>query len=417
MANVNLSAVSEVLYSQTILNRPIRIATFGDSTASIVNGGVTDFLTGAPAWGQIENYSLTVLPIVSSFPCLVVADGGINGQTTAQIKGRSASVFSSTRKAVTDVKALNPDIVLLQGGSINDVTGFDATTPQATIDAVAQRHIEIALSFVNDGIPVLDPCIYGYSVAVEATKLAAIRAAIVRINGIVKEEASKHRLWRFCDVEGIISIDGAFIPEMTTDLVHLNTAGGYALASLYNPIIEEMFAGQYRAGVLKYDSEYHFANPVSGIPANHAFGASGTLTVNSKVSDSTRCVVNVTTTNPAGEEFLVYINNVINTVLTGALSVNKFAIRMGMELRQNGVLIPCEYSGRVWLKDTAQSQNLIRAFASAYCNGKFSSLLPFAMPADASAMNNSSAIYYGIKMPSAGTYDITIYPDAVYTLA
>jgi lysophospholipase L1-like esterase len=68
----------------------------------------------------IDKFALPML-----YPqALLVGNGGVSGDTTANMLLRDGNASSSSRKAITDILALRPDVVLLRGGSINDLTGL-----------------------------------------------------------------------------------------------------------------------------------------------------------------------------------------------------------------------------------------------------------------------------------------------------
>jgi hypothetical protein len=98
--------------------RKLRLATFGNSIAVATSvyapTSLSPMVGVIPASG-ITQYStdgigLGMLPLYPN--ATAVANGGIAGQTLAQMVARDALAYSSSRKAITDVLAENPDMVI-----------------------------------------------------------------------------------------------------------------------------------------------------------------------------------------------------------------------------------------------------------------------------------------------------------------
>ena len=63
----------------------------------------------------------------------LVASGGISGQTTTQMVARDTASYTADRFATTDVINLAPHVVILRGGSINDLLTITSGTSAAAI--------------------------------------------------------------------------------------------------------------------------------------------------------------------------------------------------------------------------------------------------------------------------------------------
>lgn len=225
---------------------PIKVATFGDSTADIGNINATSNATDQscvnapiPASGVTalaQNMDKWQLP--QQYPSArLVAKGGISGENTTQMLARDAIAASATRRAMFDVISARPDVVILRGGSINDISGFTTATTQATIDAVYTRHMRIVETFLSFGVNVIDEGIYGYDATAgtppSAPNLAFVRATLVGLNARYKAAISLLPGACFIDPSGITHDgSGAYIAGTTlsSDGTHLTAAGQYRMA-------------------------------------------------------------------------------------------------------------------------------------------------------------------------------------------
>jgi len=98
---------------------PLRVATFGDSTANA--GGVRSVTNQDTAqavnanWGATFSGGLTSdrYALDRAYPqAYLVINGGITGQSTTQMLARDTLGASITRRAITDVINAAPDVVL-----------------------------------------------------------------------------------------------------------------------------------------------------------------------------------------------------------------------------------------------------------------------------------------------------------------
>lgn len=220
---------------------PLRITTFGDSTADFfgLNGN-----TDVSAWAY--EFTAGTQQVTKRFEKTLVdhlygqsfkvGNGGIGGQTTVQMLARSGLGASATRKAMEDVIALAPDVVLLRL-PINDLTGFTPPIVQANLDALYARIKTMIDTFADAGIWVLSTGGYGYS---GATNTAQVRAAIVTINAMMA--AYSRPRFRFIDINGITHDGtGAFIAGISGDGTHLQNRGGIVVAKLEAAALRSIF--------------------------------------------------------------------------------------------------------------------------------------------------------------------------------
>lgn len=212
---------------------PLRIATFGDSTAMVSSLSRTDVSAWDVAFRAGTNNTThkieTALVLALYSQAYLVGDGGIGGQTAATMLARSGNSPSSTRKAIEDIIALSPDVVLLRGGSINDFVGFRAPITQANINSVVANHLLIISAFNSAGIYVIDCGIYGYS---GATNTSQVQAAILNFNSQLAGRSGG--LYKFIDIRGVTCdpTTGAYLRGISSDGAHLGNGGGFAVGKL-----------------------------------------------------------------------------------------------------------------------------------------------------------------------------------------
>lgn len=240
----------------TPLVRDLRVATFGDSTASVGDLDVTDATAQAVCAQAIPASGVTTKGYVADkwllpffYPAArLVAIGGISGQTTTQMLARDAGAVSATRRGIFDVLNERPDLVVLRAGSINDISSFTTLTSQAAIDAVYARHMEIVDRFTSQGVRVLDVGMFGYDATSgtppAAADLAVVRAALIQLNARYRDAALSRPLVRFLDTAGLTHDGtGKFLTGATdsNDGTHLSAGHNYVLAQAEAQAIESWF--------------------------------------------------------------------------------------------------------------------------------------------------------------------------------
>lgn len=255
------------------VDRYLRIATFGDSTAAAGDFGssaVCDIekqFHGFPVSGYIDmSMAQNTATLMYQIPCVFVANGGIPGNSTYQMLDRSKAAWSVGRKSMQDIAAKNPDIVLFHGASINDLLGFTPSTPQSAIDAVVDRHMQIAKYFTSQGILVLDSGCLGFSMS--NPNIDFICETILYVNSRIKTLSKNDDLWVYIDPSGITHDGtGLFIPERTIDGLHLSSLGGYYLGKAEKEKVDERYNLVGRYGDVLWDQQEDYANAVSNNPA------------------------------------------------------------------------------------------------------------------------------------------------------
>lgn len=265
---------------------PIRVATFGDSTASLGHvwtvGGVASpdlseinlplpgsGTTSLTYGGQGKNSASLFAP-----EARVVWSGGVSGENTTQMLARDSAAASLTRRAITDLIAVKPDVVILRAGSINDVMALTAATgTQALIDAIYDRHVKIISRIMLSGAFIVDEGLFGYSAAVGAEDLAYRRAVLVELNARFASLVSvfgAHR-YAFLSPVGILSdTAGAYLTGVSSDGVHiLDARGSLALGAAEAAVIQSVFGNNRRA----IPATNLFSNPVFAVESSTTWGS------------------------------------------------------------------------------------------------------------------------------------------------
>lgn len=240
----------------------VRVATFGDSTANF--GGSSGVLSNtdqetvifaaglsgltALQWGLSNKITLPWF-----YPSArIVANGGISGETTQNMLNRESLPPSPTRRALSDVVAKKPDVLLGRFGSINDIFALSLTTyaTQAQLDAIHARHCALLNLMIASPIPlIVDEGIAGYDAfAGVAGQKTYIRDAVCRLNKMYADYIDALNMPGrvvFLDLTGGISADstGAFLPGVspasdgTHDCIYGGTRRGQAEAALLTAMV------------------------------------------------------------------------------------------------------------------------------------------------------------------------------------
>lgn len=327
---------------------------------------------------------------------------------------RSKLAWSTTRKSLEDVDAKRAHVCLFHGASINDYLAMSAATPQATIDAVVAKHIQMVKFRTQRGTLVVDTGCYGYSVA--GPNLAAICAIIVQTNATLKAAAANDPLWRFIDTAGITHDGtGLFIPDRTGDGTHLNALGGYWIGKAEAAIIAEHYIVTGRGGNTLWDQQQDYANAAANLPANRTLGYTGGVTsILSQVCDASKLTVKVRATGP--DALRMYLSTPATKALAKIKANDALAMECDFDICDvNGV--PLEgYSGglRILLTNSAADSNttgpyiLYDRYNSRCTNRRF--VRQFSTPVDASGLGAvNTQIFAGPGYP-AGDWIVTFRP-------
>lgn len=262
----------------------VRVGTFGDSTANFGTPQSPDtqdatiYTASFPASGAttlgkaLNKWALDVL-----YPqAFVVVNGGISGESTTSMLARDAAASSTTRKAITDVLAAKPDVVLFRGGSINDVQALSAPISQASLDTIYNQHVILAERLMSGGALVIDEGIFGYSPGSGTqADIDARRAALLSLNTRFEAyAATQPGKIVFLDTLNMLhDSTGAFLSNTTVDGIHLSVWGQYLVSQAEAAILSQAFG---RSGGPRYPGANLITNALMHTTGSVAFGTTAT---------------------------------------------------------------------------------------------------------------------------------------------
>jgi len=239
---------------------PLRVASFGDSTANL-GSSLTDISTATTTFAakSYSSISLDKWQLPTFYPqAYIVANGGVSGETTTQMLARDTATVSTTRKSIADVLDTRPDVVLLRGGSTNDLTGVTSATLASVVATTYANHVKIINRFVSCGVFVVDEGIYAYS-GTAATDPASTRLALLQLNSMFAAYAETlPGKVKFIDWTNILrDANGYFLPNVASGDglgLHLSAYGQYLAAQ------QESAALNFAFGVSSTAPRYPGAN-------------------------------------------------------------------------------------------------------------------------------------------------------------
>lgn len=398
----------------TILSRHLRICTFGSSlatpNANVAEWDIENLNIAIPASGFLpRTMSPLGAPSLYMGRNYLVGVGGIGGNNSADMLARSIATPSSSRKSVTDIISKKPDIVLMMGGTINDIKG---TIAGSDVEAVASssfgKHEKVVNMFTSQGTYVIDMGVYGYSGG-GSGDTATIQAVAVSVNNKCKSISSPYyRLW---DVDGVMGENGGFYPANTTDGVHLSSLGAFVAGLQQKKIIDKLFRVICGFGVVLYDGAVDWGTPTSGVPANCSITPSMSSVV--KVSDVEALTV-TGSVDALGQGFTFKMNKVkdaLNLLSPG----DKFFVDVNIYATDNsGNEIDCFVdaicilfdSGNVGYLSLGQSGGAIRGQSRMTITGRVPSNAP---------LGASSYVQVVVKPFTPGFCKIKLSPIMVYS--
>ena len=225
------------------MSQRLRIATFGDSTANVgrIHDSTAVPITAVTATATdsvgIEEAAVWALPV--HFPMAqLVGNFGIDGNDTQRMLAPDR-VAPYTLQPMSIQALINaaPDLVVLRGGSINDLQGANPSNVAGLVATCIDNHREILRRMVVDGgLKVLDCGIFGYGDGSLATSGSAgtVRSALLQVNAALAAMAAEfgNSVRYVSPLNTLHDGNGRFIPGMTVDGLHLSLAGGLAQARL-----------------------------------------------------------------------------------------------------------------------------------------------------------------------------------------
>lgn len=326
---VKVSSAGGRLVSLGLRTTPLRCATFGDSTANIGLGNTDCAVFDAvfPGAGPtILSYELSKWCVYQFYPqAKVVANGGVSGETTTQMLARDSAVYSATRKAITDVLNLSPDVVFLRGGSINNLTPITSGTYAATIATCYAEHISILNRLIAGGVAVIDEGLFGYS-GVGATHPDLVRSAIVTLNTMFAEYISSLNKRTVVFLQsGLCDSTGYLLAAASNDGTHLNMYGSRVLGEVEAAALENMFGAS---------SGPRF--PGSNLMSNPLFSASGAVGYGTAPTGYSAAGTNATLANAKVEE--IDGKSYWTVEVTPATTSNSATITMPFDVTTFGIV-------------------------------------------------------------------------------
>lgn len=400
----------------TKLERPIRIATFGDSTSNYLSADSNtdqEILNMQFPVSGVNNYVISYEKVssISSVIHRMVANGGVNGNTTQMAIDRSKSISATTRRAMIDIISKKPDIVLLRCGSVNDVMTFNTETSDSVVNSVISRHCAIVKTFTSSGIFVIDSGVLGFDGNGGYTEqdLDACRTRLQQMNAYYKNASSNDDKWVFVDTSGTLSVNGAFIAGVSYDGTHLSSVGNKILGMQEYNEIKKLFTGKSITGSVVYDGQLDFQNGTSTSPANHSVS-----TYLCAISDA-RCDV-------GGYRCTVTTTGANATVKVSGLRNNFSNIVLGDNLvRSQTVFVTNEYGDVVDylvvcrcadLYYTGNTKRVVAEYSYGTRNGETRLECVF-NAVDSYANLGDCSNFIQITFPVAGVYNVVIMPELV----
>jgi hypothetical protein len=163
---------------------------------------------------------------------------GIDGQDTAlMLLPNRVSPMTGQPMSIQDLINAAPNLVVLRGGSINDLQAINSSNYNAVINDCLTNHREMLRRMVVDGrLKVLDCGIFGYGdgPSVANPNPALVRQALLQVNSSLATMAGEFGTSvRYVSPAGTLHDGtGKFKAGMSVDGLHLSLAGGLAQASL-----------------------------------------------------------------------------------------------------------------------------------------------------------------------------------------
>ncbi len=271
--------------TQVTRGTPVRIVMFGDSAANIGDISKTDginydqYYEAAVVTHQVSGILDMILDptkttISRKYPLAqIVGNCGISGQNTTQMLARDALAASSTRRAATDLLAMNPHVVIYRGQSINDLyagSTVNAGNWKSVANAVFVNDIAIVERLLQSGAYVFFETIFamgladgteGVAVTTAATAdPASVRLAINYLHDLAVSRYSGNKKVNVLSSVGILrSSDGRFLNNCSVDGVHLSLHGDNMWAEYESVVLQGIFG---KSSNIRYPGASIFPDPL-----------------------------------------------------------------------------------------------------------------------------------------------------------
>lgn len=397
---------------QTILDRPLRVASFGPSTAD--NGvGVCDMFSYSvyPGSGTTIYFPANgnLFDSIKAADKMLVACGGVSGATVDTSYSRYAATESATRKAPFDIAKKSPDVVIFRTSTINNVKGYNSAPSDATLSVLVDKELEIVDDFVARGMRVVVSPVLGYSEAVSAEILAIRRDAAARINRLFSLR-SVGAAWVLVSVSAISGPDLAFFAGMSDDGVHPTSLCGKVLGIAENLFIDSWYLPSPIFGADVFDMSKLMSTNDGTLAISDISG----VVSSGRVSKSTYHQFNVAAQVGGKIKFNFYGGS--GSALSAAYAANTnrdVAFRFKV-LDSEGVERPDVVASvytRVTLRNAAAASIAFDATYNGYAN-ETSTLI--GVPAEAPSITQS---YSEITFSEAGNFILQIFPLRIRNVA
>lgn len=277
--------------------RIIPIATYGDSRADLGHENLFDLRTigNEPLSGvtQYQMSATTSMVTLSYTPARLVGNGGISGDTLAQMIARETAAASATRKSLADLASTGAKVLFVRA-SINSITSLvTGAFVQATADAIIADREDLIRRAVALGFIVVDEGEWGYDFVGDPTgfpqsRIDGIRQTIAAVNtaAAAVAAASGGRVIHLPFIKLVADSAGQWLAGMSGDTanpgqrVHLSNKSAVLLAQAEAGVLTSLY-GAPVPGYTQFEAaQYANAVPNADLSASAAGVGTGWAVTN-----------------------------------------------------------------------------------------------------------------------------------------
>ena len=327
-----------------IRSTPVRVVTLGDSTANLGNAtspnnqNISTITGTVPASGVTQiGFGVVEKAMLPMFYPMaqIVGNFGISGETPAQIRARDALAFSEMRKATADVLSIGADLVIYRG-IINGLNGITEANYASRLASI-KSDVQATVSRLTLSAHVLFEGSYGFDYTWPNPDL--VRQALLELDLYFAEYFTSDPAVSFQSFVGITcDAEGRLYPWATQEGLHLNFAGGAAVAKIESEIVTRLFGA---SAPVKYKGQLlNTSNPTLALTNAVAYGqlaagivleaGGGAVLANAKseiIAGKLWQTVEVQSPNAAG-----YSTYFIEQLLLGAIQTFSIGDVLGLEV-------------------------------------------------------------------------------------
>jgi hypothetical protein len=238
--------------ASSLRNTNVKVAFFGDSTASVISGASNQLATVNTR--DISKTNITFATLTSGvglvseknqlstfYPqALPVLSFGYSGNSTTDMLARDTAVASLNRMATADISS-TVDCVIFRGGSINNLLAI--STPENYITVLATtlaEHKTLLNRLLSRGVIVIDELIFGYGTV--GTVPGLIQNAVVAFKAAMIAYIKTLSNAYYIDCTDVLcDSNGVYLSGVTGDGTHLNVGGAYALSRLEGSLLDAIY--------------------------------------------------------------------------------------------------------------------------------------------------------------------------------